>query len=118
MEHYSGDLEPSELFMKEMRSYLLEYEKYLGDELAKSTVRKHTGVISFFIDELNARYGVTGFEQITLGMCGSKLVGFYNSHCRESLQLQTAKNILYRFFRFIYDKHGIANHELLQKLKK
>jgi hypothetical protein len=118
MEAQTDSTDAADLFFKEMQGYLEQYRSYLRKDLTQGTVNKHASLIGSFIDELNARYGITGFEQITAGMCGSKFVRFYNSHSSESIQLQTAKNTIYRFFSFIYDVHGIANHELLRKLKK
>jgi hypothetical protein len=114
----TNDLDDAELFMEEMEGYLEEYGEYLETVLKPRSIGRHADLIGFFIDELNARYGVTGFEQITYGMCGSKFVGYYNSICDESVQLKSAKNILLRFFTFIYDTHGIGNDELMAKLAR
>lgn len=113
-----ADLDAAELFRKEMKGYRNDYENFLKEKYSRSTANKHIYLISFLIDELDVKYTVNGFEKITLGMCGSKLVSTYNSTYSESLQLATCKNILFGFFNFIYSKYGIANQELLQKLKK
>ena len=112
------DLDAAELFMEEMEGYLEEYDEYLETVLKPRSIGRHTRLIGFFIDELNARYGVTGFEHITYAMCGSKFVRYYNSNCDESMQLKSSKNILLRFFSFIYDRHGIGNDALMGKLAK
>jgi hypothetical protein len=42
----------------------------------------------------------------------------YNHHSSEAVQLSTHSNTMRKFFRFVYEKHGIANHDLLRKLSK
>lgn len=111
------DFDAAEAFMHTMMSYLKNYKAHLEKILTKNTVRKHASLVVYFIDELYSMYAVTCLEQITLGMCGSKFVRSYNSNCDEKIQLQTAKNMLYRFFRFIADSQDIMFWPLLRKLK-
>lgn len=73
-------------------------------------------MIGAYIEYMCGYYDVKGFEDIKIGMGGSKFVTYFNHHWDEALQRITVQNVLYKFFVFIKDTYSIYNPELLKKL--
>lgn len=109
-------IDKMEAFQHYLRQLLVEYKKHQLQTLKKSTVNNHIQLINYFIGELMMYENVTELTQITVGMCGSKLVRSFNSNCGEAIQLKTAKNILHRFFSFVAEKEDIFIWPLLHNL--
>jgi hypothetical protein len=107
-------------FEKELREYLDAYNEYLTHEekLKSPTVSKHISLLSHMIGFACGYHSVYGFEDFTLTIIGSKMLHSFNHHNTESYPLDRSYRIIYRFFDFIYSRYGIANHELLAKLRK
>jgi hypothetical protein len=120
MKTAADELNEYEGFERELHEYLIAYEKHLADneKLKPATVRKHTNYIHFMISQGYGYHAINGFEDFTLTIIGSKMVRSYNHHNSKALQLSTAYNMSLRFFTFIYNEFGIANQELLHKLRK
>lgn len=111
------DNDKVEDFQNYLEQLLDDYEKHLLQTLTKSTVSKHSHLISHFIGELVIYDEVTEIQNITVAMCGSKLVRSFNIEWGEGIQLKTAKNTLHRFFSFVAEKENILVWPLLHKLK-
>ncbi|XZF16146.1 hypothetical protein ACTHGU_08405 [Chitinophagaceae bacterium MMS25-I14] len=113
-----NNTDPAEAFRDDMTACLYDYERHLAATLTKATIAKHALLIGYFIEWLYLEHEVTDLMQISYPMCGHRLVRAFNTGCDQQLSLQTAKNILYRFFVFIADKKDILQWPLLAKLKK
>ena len=109
--------EYNSLFHQELSEFAEEYRVFLLTKFTKSTTDKHLMVIQEFGFYVTGYHPVNGFEELTVTLAGSKFKQYFNGMSDESLSTFTARNILYGFFLFIYEKHGIGNTAFIKKLK-
>jgi hypothetical protein len=61
--------------------------------------------------------GITGLEELTVGMVSSKFHRNFQMHTQEGLSRGTVLAIIKKYLDFIYVKYGIRSAKLMEQLK-
>lgn len=106
-----------EPFRKHLESLSQEFEDYLATKYVPKTVRKHSSIVSLFIDFICHYTDVQSIEEITKGMVNSHFRSWYRRKVLDSATESDLRVALRKFFQFLASEKGITNQKALDALK-
>lgn len=106
-----------EPFRKHLESLNQEFEDYLATKYVPKTVRKHSSIVSLFIDFICHYTDVQSIEEITKGMVNSHFRSWYRRKVLDSATESDLRVALRKFFQFLASEKGITNQKALDALK-
>lgn len=121
MEVYFEALGQFELEKAPMRAQLeqcaQDFALVLGQQYAPKTVRKHTAIITLFIDFVCWDTDVRRIDEITRGMANSAFRQWYRRKVgdRTESELKTA---IKKFFQFLAQEKRITNEAVLKSFQR
>jgi site-specific recombinase XerD len=110
---FEQDKEP---LRKQLEQYARDFERTLAQQSAPKTVRKHTAIITLFIDFVCWDTDVRRLEEITRGIANSYFRQWYQRKVgdRTESELKTA---IKKFFQFLAQEKGITNEAVLHSFQ-
>jgi hypothetical protein len=112
-----NDLMACEAFLDELHGYLIDYEKALLLQVKKPTVQKHIVVLKLWTEFICLYHSLTDFSGLSVALVNSTFFAYFKSYNEDDLTPIATSNIVKRFLLFVYDKYGIANADVMRKLK-
>ena len=94
-----------------------DFALVLGQQYAPKTVRKHTAIITLFIDFVCWDTDVRRIDEITRGIANSAFRQWYRRKVgdRTESELKTA---IKKFFQFLAQEKGITNEAILKSFQR
>jgi site-specific recombinase XerC len=100
----------------QLEQYAGDFAHTLAQQYAPKTVRKHTAIITLFIEFVCRQTDVQRLEEITRGMANSAFRQWYQRKVgdRTESELKTAVR---KFFQFLAQEKGVRNEAVLKRLQ-
>ncbi|HEY83824.1 MAG TPA: hypothetical protein G4N96_01745 [Chloroflexi bacterium] len=121
MDEYFAAMAAAEEARRPFREYLEnlndEFADHLSLKFSKRTVRKHTGIVSMFIEFVIRQTDVESIDQITRGIANTHFRKWYKRKVWDSATENDLKVALRKFFTFLSEEKGITNEKALKGLK-
>jgi len=101
----------------QLEQYADDFARTLAHQYAPKTVRKHTAIITLFIEFVCWQTDVERLEEITRGMANSAFRQWYLRKVgdRTESELKTAVR---KFFQFLAQEKGVRNEVVLKSLPR
>ena len=101
----------------QLEQYADDFARTLAQQYAPKTVRKHTAIITLFIEFVCWQTDVERLEEITRGMANSAFRQWYLRKVgdRTESELKTAVR---KFFQFLAQDKGVRNEAVLTSLQR
>lgn len=100
-------------FRDEFEALNQAFFDHLAEKFSDRTARKHSGVISMFIEFLMRQTDVRKVEEITKGMANTHFQAWYRRKVWDSTSAADRKVAIQKFFMFLALEKGIVNHKIL-----
>jgi site-specific recombinase XerD len=104
-------------FREYLESLNDEFAGHLAQKFSERTVRKHTGIVSMFIEFVIRQTDVENIDEITRGIANTHFRKWYKRKVWDSATENDLKVALRKFFTFLSEKKGITNEKALKGLK-
>ncbi|MFM7192151.1 MAG: site-specific integrase [Microcystaceae cyanobacterium] len=104
-------------FRNHLEDLCEDFSHFLSEKYTRSTVRKHTSIVSLFIDFICNYTDVQKIEEITKGMVNSHFRSWYKRKVWDSATDNDLKVALRKFFQFLAQEKAIVNQKALDSLK-
>lgn len=109
--------EPSQNFLTELQSYLNDYNVYLLQQVKRPTAQKHSIVLKHWCEFICLYHSLTDFAGLSVALVNSKFYSYFKAYNEDALTPVATSNIVKRFLLFVYNSYGIANADVMRKLK-
>ena len=109
--------EKREPFRQYMLSLNQEFEDYLSSRFSERTVRKHTSIVSLFIDFICKQTDVESLEEITRGMVNTHFKKWWKRKVWDSTTPNELRVALKKFFQFLASEKQIENEKAMKGLQ-
>jgi len=120
IDEYIAALKKAEEERKPFREFLTglneEFYQHLLARYSPKTARKHSGVISLFIEFICKYTDVTTLEDITKGMVNTHFQSWWKRKVWNSTTQNEIRVALKKFFGFLASEKGIVNEKVLKTL--
>ncbi len=114
MEQAEKEREPFRQYLNKLSD---EFDDYLSMKYGIKTVRKHSGIISMFIEFICRYTDVQNIEDITRGMVNTHFKKWYKRKVWDSATPDDIRVALKKFFQFLEQEKGIKNMKVLESFK-
>jgi site-specific recombinase XerD len=101
----------------QLEQYAVDFARTLAQQYAPKTVRKHTAIITLFIEFVCWQTDVQRLEEITRGIANSAFRQWYLRKVgdRTESELKTAVR---KFFQFLAQDKGVRNEAVLTRWQR